>query len=121
MSMGTIRETAGQITIIRASPGTLGRRNSEELGRELAALSGPGPLVVIDLSLVDRIDEAGFGAILAYQRLLAGQGGRLHVCGLSRSVRLLFLLLCLHRRLEVFNSEYEAIEAFRQSKADDAG
>jgi anti-anti-sigma regulatory factor len=112
--VGTIRETLGEITVVRAGPGTLGRRSSEELGRELDALSGPGTLVVIDLSRVDGIDEAGCGAILTYQRRLSGQGGRLHVCGLSRSVRLLFLLLCIHRRLEVFNTEYEAIEAFRQ-------
>jgi hypothetical protein len=92
--MGTIRETLSKITVVRASPGTLGRRSSEDLGRELADLS--------------------CGAILAYQRRLSGQGGRLHVCGLSRSVRLLFLLLCIHRRLEVFNTEYEAVEAFRQ-------
>lgn len=106
-------ETPGSVTVVRAASGTLGPRNSAELGRKLASLTGPGAQVVIDLSGVDDIDEAGCGMILASQRRLSGEGGRLHVCGLSRPVRLRFQVARMHRRLEVFNTEREAIKAFR--------
>ena len=111
---GTVRETVGQVTVVRAAPGTLGPRNSEELGRALAALAGPGVRVVLDLGRVDDIDEAGCGVILACHRRLSGEGGRLNVCGLSRPVRLHFQVARMHQRLEVFNTEREAIESLRR-------
>ena len=108
----TIREAAGgEVTVVRVAARSLGARNAGELGRDLDALAGPGARVVIDLRDVAAIDGAGCGAILTGHRRLTGEGGRLHVCGLSRSLRLPLQLVRMHRRLEVYNTELEAIEA----------
>jgi anti-anti-sigma factor len=57
-----------------------------------AALAGPSPRLVIDLSSVEYISSAGLRVLLVAARRVQTTGGRLALCALSQPVRQVFQL-----------------------------
>jgi CheY-like chemotaxis protein len=77
--------------------------------------------VVLNLGAVQFVDSGGLGALVRIQRSLRTDRGDLKICELSESLFKVFQITHLHTVLEMYESEAQAIEAFRQrsSSADE--
>ena len=76
------------------------------------ALAWRNVRVVIDLSLVDKMDSAGLGALLSARAELQSVGGGLALANLNSAYRKALLVTRLETVLNVYPSEQDAINSF---------
>lgn len=69
--------------------------------------------VVFDLHRLKFIDSSGLGAFLAILKALHSKGGELKLSGMTKTVRTVFELVCMHKIFEIFNSSEEALRSFQ--------
>lgn len=69
--------------------------------------------VVFDLHRLKFIDSSGLGAFLAILKALHGKGGELKLSGMTKTVRTVFELVCMHKIFEIFNSADDALRSFQ--------
>jgi len=72
--------------------------------------------VVINLDKVSYIDSSGIGALISSLSNLKKYQGGLKICNVSGSVRKVFELTKLTSFFEIYDSEQEAISAFKKIK-----
>jgi anti-sigma B factor antagonist len=70
--------------------------------------------VVINLDKVSYIDSSGIGALISSLSNLKKYQGGLKICNVSGSVRKVFELTKLTSFFEIYDSEQEAISAFKK-------
>lgn len=70
--------------------------------------------VILNLTEVDFADSAGLGLLARMQRSLRTDRGDLKICGLRESLLRVFKITHLNRVFELYESEEQAVEAFRQ-------
>jgi anti-sigma B factor antagonist len=70
--------------------------------------------VVINLDKVSYIDSSGIGALISSLSNLKKYQGGLKICNVSGSVRKVFELTKLTSFFEIYDSEQEAIDAFKK-------
>ncbi len=70
--------------------------------------------VVINLDKVSYIDSSGIGALISSLSNLKKYQGGLKICNVSGSVRKVFELTKLTSFFEIYDSEQEAINAFKK-------
>lgn len=68
--------------------------------------------VVFDLHRLKFIDSSGLGAFLAILKALHGRGGELKLSAMTKTVRTVFELVCMHKIFEIFNTSDEALRSF---------
>ena len=69
--------------------------------------------VLLDMSEQQFIDSSGCGALLSCLRGLTSVGGSLKLCGVQKSVRVIFELVRMHRIIDIFNTRAEALESYK--------
>ncbi len=107
-------EHADNVAIVILTGAQLDASSAEEFKRDIApVLEGHGQ-VIFDLGQLGFIDSSGLGALLSCLRHLQARGGDLKLCNISKSVRALFELVRMHKIFHIFNTQEEAVHAFRQ-------
>lgn len=105
-------EEVGGIRVIRVPEGHLDANSS----KEFKTLAMPFLLntehVIIDLRDVTFVDSSGFGVLLACLRQVQSNGGELGLCGLHKSVRVLFEVVRMNRLFSIYESADDAIRSF---------
>jgi anti-sigma B factor antagonist len=71
--------------------------------------------IVLNLGDVNYIDSGGLGTIVALHTTTHNAGGAVKLANLTKRVGDLMQVTKLLTVFEVYNSEYEALEAFRQA------
>jgi anti-sigma B factor antagonist len=71
--------------------------------------------IVLNLGDVNYIDSGGLGTIVALHTTAHNAGGSVKLANLTKRVGDLMQVTKLLTVFEVYNSEYEALEAFRQA------
>jgi anti-sigma B factor antagonist len=71
--------------------------------------------IVLNLGEVDYIDSGGLGTLVALHTTAHNAGGTIKLANLTKRVGDLLQVTKLLTVFEVHNSEYEALEAFRQA------
>jgi anti-sigma B factor antagonist len=106
-------EKLGDVAVAIIPVDELDAANSGELKRDMAPILETNRKVIIDLARVRFVDSSGLGAILSCLRQLAGKGGDLKLCSMSKQVRAAFELVRMHRVFDIFSSREDAVTAFR--------
>lgn len=106
-------ERIGSVTVVRV-PGefldaSTVKAFKEGIGR---VIDGGADKVVLDMSHLQFVDSSGLGAILSCLRKLNSAGGDLKLIGMTRPVRALFELVRMHRIMDIYDTETEALRAF---------
>ncbi len=81
------------------------------------AISDGAKRIVINLGGVNYIDSGGLGTLVALHTTAHNAGGTIKLANLTRRVVDLLQVTKLLTVFEVYNSEYEALEAFRTAAA----
>ena len=108
--------TKNDITILEIEDDNLDATNASAFKEDLKPFAQRTSKIILDLTQVRFIDSTGLGAILSALRQLNAKNGDLKLCGMSRSVRVLFELVRMHRIVEILNTRDEAIKSFSQPK-----
>lgn len=67
--------------------------------------------LIIDLSNLQFIDSAGFGSILSILKTLTKSEGDIKLSCMSKPIRAIFELVCMHKIFQIFNTTEEALQA----------
>ncbi len=111
--MAATSETIGAVTVLMVPGEFLDAHTVNEFKRTTTPLLQTSARIVLDMRHVRFVDSAGLGAILSCLRQLHATGGQLKLCGLLKPVRALFELVRLHRIIEIYNTQEEALKAFQ--------
>ena len=106
-------EKKDDVVIARIPVADLDAANSGEFKHDIAPILESGTKVVIDLSAVRFVDSSGLGAMLSCLRQMTARGGDLKLSGMSQQVRATFELVRMHRIFDIFDTNDEAILAFK--------
>lgn len=106
-------ENIGAVTVVMAPGEFLDAHTANEFKPMMAPLLQASAKIVLDMSHVRFVDSAGLGTILSCLRQLHATGGQLKMCGLLKPVRALFELVRMHRIIEIYNTQEEAVKAFQ--------
>jgi len=82
---------------------------AKALRNELRTLVAPHRKVVLNMSGVESVDTQGAGAILEAAGKLRELGGSIRIVGLQNKVIAFFELLRMHRSIEIFGTETDAL------------
>ncbi|MBI3600659.1 MAG: STAS domain-containing protein [Nitrospinae bacterium] len=86
---------------------------SGELKDKILKLIGEGKFkVVLNMQNIRQIRSAGLGLIVSAIQTLQKKGGSLKMCSLHDNVKEVFELCKLNQKVEVFNTENEAVKSF---------
>ena len=69
--------------------------------------------VLLDLHHLNFIDSSGLGCFLSLLRALNSRGGELKIAGMTKPIRTVFELVCMHKVFEIYNSKDEAMRSFQ--------
>lgn len=98
--------------LILSPSGKLTLREGTDLREKVRGMANTK--VVVDMSLVLRIDSAGLGTMLQLLKDVEAAGGVLKLCAMTRIVLNVFQLTRLHHIFDIYNSTGEALQAFGQ-------
>ncbi len=87
--------------------------NSGEVKKQLIEAVGSSRNVVLDLQQLQFLDSSGLGILLSAMRHVAGNGGELKVCSVTRPVQAILELVRFHRIVDTMNTREEAVHAFK--------
>ncbi len=107
-------EQIDDILVITLNTDILDASNAKEFRSEMTPLLEKSLKVVFDMDQVKFIDSSGCGMLLSCLRQLNGYGGDLKLSGVQKPVRTLFELVRLHRIIEIFEQNEEAVSSFQE-------
>jgi len=87
------------------------------LSNQIAALLARRQHVLLHLGGVEAMDAAGLGVIAELAALARTSGAEIRICNLPEHVRSLFRLTHLSQRLQVYETEEEALAAWDEDPA----
>jgi len=104
----------GNILIISLEGENLDAKASPDFKQKVIDLvnSSTTHHVILDLKNLDFIDSTGLGAFLSLLRTLNSQQGDLKLVNMSRPIRTIFELVCMHKIFEIYNSVDEAVRSY---------
>lgn len=106
-------EQIGDVTIIHYPEGVLDVTNTKKFKDKCMALITQHRKLVINFELLTFIDSSGFGCLLSCLRTAATDGRELKLCSMSKSVMTMFELVRMHRVIDIFNTQEEAVRSFQ--------
>jgi anti-sigma B factor antagonist len=106
-------EHNGDVTIVSLVGAQLDANTAAEFKHSVAPVLDAHSQVIFDLSQLGFVDSSGLGALLSCLHQIHARSGDLKLCGMSKPVRALFELVRMHKIFHIFNSQEEAIQAFR--------
>lgn len=112
--MDLTTQESDDVMVVSLNDQHLDASNSGQFKSQLKEMVAQNNKVVLDMSAVNFVDSSGLGAILSGLRLATHRGGDLKISGMSRSVRILFELVRMHKIIEVFAEKDEAVRSFLQ-------
>jgi anti-sigma B factor antagonist len=101
-----------EIVVVHIPLEVIDAKNAKEFRDELQGVINENKHIIFDMSQVGFLDSSGCGAILSCLRQLNQKGGDLKMCGVQSKVRTLFELIRMHRIIEIFETERDALQSF---------
>lgn len=105
-----ITETRHGEALLLALAGAIDTLNAPAFETRLTELIGEGQRrLVLDCGSVDYVNSAGLKGFLVAAKALDAQGGKLALCGLSSSVRMIFDLIGFSQIMTILPTAEEAL------------
>lgn len=106
-------EMEGTVAVLTATKRIEGRNRVAAREQVDELLSNGTKHLLLDLSLLDRIDSSGLASVLVAYRLAKGADGELCLCGLNDRVRGVFELTMLHEVIPIYSDRKTALANMR--------
>lgn len=105
-------EKIDDVAVLTFPVESLDASNAKEIKKEMEPFLLENKFLIFDLSNLEFVDSSGLGALLSCLRKMKDAGGDLRLCGMQKTVRVLFELVRMHRIFEIFNTKEEAVLSF---------
>ena len=110
--MCTAVEQIDNVAVVVIHGTQLDSSNAPQFQREIDPILKSSSRVVFDLSNLRFVDNSGLGFMLTALEELNSRGGQLKLSGMTKTVRIPFESVRLHRLFDIFPTKEEAIKAF---------
>lgn len=108
--MGFTAIPRDEAVVVRIDDERLDITTAPQLKLELRRLLEAGTrTLIVDFAHVGFVDSSGLGVLLSALRIASRTGGDVRVIGLRPEVQAIFRLAQMHRVLEIFATEQEAL------------
>jgi len=104
----------GRVVVVRCRGRIVTGAESRALQKEVDHLTLETKRVVLNLGGIEFVDSGGLGVLVRMHRSLRADRGDLKLCELHASLFKVFQITHLHTIIEMYESEAQAVEAFRQ-------
>jgi anti-sigma B factor antagonist len=112
--MKLIKRKVGDILVVGfAETGPLESSNVEPFRETMANLVANTTNLLIDIGNVTFLDSSGLGALVAIWKSISSRNGEVKLCRIGPSVRTVFELTRIHRILEIYDTEEEALASYQ--------
>jgi anti-sigma B factor antagonist len=112
--MKVVKRKVGDILVVGfAETGTLEGSNVGPFRETMASLVENTTKLLIDIGNITFLDSSGLGALVAIWKSISSKNGELKLCRISPSVRTVFELTRIHRILEIYDTEEEALASYQ--------
>jgi anti-sigma B factor antagonist len=108
-------ERVDGITVVELQGDYLDASVAETFKRKIALVLETNRRVLLNMQQVQFVDSAGIGALVSCLRRVSAAGGELKLCAMSKTVRMAFEIVRMHRIFETFDTREDAIRAFEPS------
>jgi anti-sigma B factor antagonist len=105
---------AGRVVVLNCRGRITAREEGRALQEEMTKLTLGTKNVVMNLAEVDFADSGGLGVLVRLFRSLRANGGDLKFCQVPADLLKVFQITHLHTVFEMYESEAQAVEAFRR-------
>jgi anti-sigma B factor antagonist len=106
---------AGTVTVVNFVTSRLwGEGATDDTGEQLFSLVDEEKCrqVLLNFNAVKRLDSSMMGKLITLHKKLKAAGGRLAICNLRLKLGEIFRTLKLHRYLNLYGDEQEALQTF---------
>ena len=110
----TVKEV-GEVAVVRLSTRSLSDEGSCEATSDqlFSMVSNEGRRkVLLDFTDIERLDSAMVASLIWLHKRVTAAGGRLALCNLNPVLARVFKTLQLHRVLNIYGEEQEALQSF---------
>ncbi|MEA1947184.1 MAG: STAS domain-containing protein [Thermodesulfobacteriota bacterium] len=112
--MELIKRKVGDILVVGfAETGPLEASNVGPFRETMANLVENTTKLLIDIGNVTFLDSSGLGALVAIWKSISSRDGEVKLCRIDPSVRTVFELTRIHRILEIYDTEEEALANYQ--------
>lgn len=105
-------DASGQVTVVTVRVTKLDAANAKEFKTDFTPILEKYQKIVLNLGSLSFIDSSGLGALLSCLRQANSRQGDIKLCTLTKSVRILFELVRMHKVFEIFNTREDAVASF---------
>ncbi len=117
--MELVSKTVDDILVVGlAEPGALEASNVEDFRKAMANILENVRRVLLDLGNVTFLDSSGLGALVAIWSKVSSNDGEIKLCRIGPAVATLFEITRIHRILELYDTEEEAIASYEKLSSD---
>jgi len=115
--MELVSRRVGEVLVVAlAEAGAVEANNVSDFRQAIDQLLNEEKGVVINLGKIDFLDSSGVGAMVAIWRKISTFGGEMKLCEIGPTVRTVFEITRMHRIIEMFDTEEEALASFGCAK-----
>jgi anti-sigma B factor antagonist len=104
----------GRVVVLRCRGRITAGDEGRALQQEVTKLTLGTKSVVLDVAEINFADSGGIGVLVRIFRSLRSHGGDLKICCLPADLSNILRIAHLHTIFEIYESEAQAVEAFRQ-------
>lgn len=115
VKMDISHHTQDGVLVVTLEADHLDAKDAQQFKQKILALLSDEEInrVIFDLHRLKFIDSSGLGAFLAILKAVHSKGGELKLSGMTKTVRTVFELVCMHKIFEIFNSSDDALRSFQ--------
>lgn len=101
-----------KVAVLTIKGDVLDASNSKEFKQQIPPLLEGETQILLNMENLEFMDSSGCGALLSALRQVAAKGGDFKVCGMQRPVQTLFELVRMHRIVQIYATQEEAVASF---------
>jgi anti-sigma B factor antagonist len=114
------RRLVGRVVVLSCRGKITAREEGQALQSAVTEATLGTKKVVLDVAEVGFVDSGGVGVLVRIFRALRSHGGDLKICRVPPDLYRVLQIAHLHTILEIYETETEAVEAFRQRSIGEA-
>ena len=102
------------VKIVELPGSTLNASNTKQFKQDMEQILLNNSKIIFDMSQMNFVDSSGCGTIAYCHKIVKEKGGELKLCNLTKPVSAIFRLIRMDRKIDIFNTQEEALNAFKK-------
>ena len=111
--MELVTKKVGEVVVVGLTePSVLDSSNVEDFRKKMTDMVEHGTRLVVDMTNITIFDSSGLHAFVAIGRHVSSMDGQVKLCRMDALFRNVFQLMGIHRVLQTYDTEEEALASY---------